>query len=779
MVYSQRPLLAGSETASIPLYPTTGTLSRSDKDPKLLSAIEYLNQIKRAYEGQPQVYSYFLKTIKDFKYQIIDAPGVINRIKVLFSGHPDLVVGFTAFLPPGYKITDPEGGSTETGESRETLAFEGAGHIHSNKRLLELEEKLEELEAQGNGEERPQARSPHPLMHYPPLRHNKLPMAQLPQYSHLHPRPFQPHYTSIHQAPYHSQFSFQEQDLKSDHKDHDHEYLQFPYRSPTEIGPHFQRRNLHPQNLHLGHLPHAQYPQFQHSQYSPYAPSSQLQQPLSQGHLPSTQTFSQATQAQGAPHSSTPQTPTTSPAALPRSSPSSQSAAPQPSTTSQPHHLTSQTSLPMSIPQRKQSRPTQQAALKPEEYALNYVKRIKTRFANKPQVYKAFLKILHSYNKGERPIQEVYNQVAELLSEHPDLQQEFTHFLPDPNSSAKMPKESEFQEPKQKLSEAPDLKRKTPPEKPKRPQRGPKRAKILPDSDVSMVSPSTSQPSTETTLATMSDFELFVHLKDSLGDRLWGDFLKVAQLFIQDIISRHEVAALMHDLFHEYNMELFSDVCSFLGIDPNDLQSPAAKIAIKEESLSSTESDMQIEPVPVEPQTASSISYRPITEQDDTGRGVGRDQLCSQVLNDQWVCGPATQKNGTPVFKLAPKSHQEEMMFDLEDGRFELDLFISRLRDLKTILEEIHIGEKNIQSLTPIHTRFLKQLYSSEGQQILDLLVEHPKETIPVVLKRLTQKEDEWENTRMECEESWNQIINEKSSDEKKEENGEVKELHE
>lgn len=42
-----------------------------------------------------------------------------------------------------------------------------------------------------------------------------------------------------------------------------------------------------------------------------------------------------------------------------------------------------------------------------------------------------------------------------------------------------MPKESEFQEPKQKLSEAPDLKRKTPPEKPKRPQRGPKRAKIL------------------------------------------------------------------------------------------------------------------------------------------------------------------------------------------------------------------------------------------------------------------------------------------------------------
>ena len=34
----------------------------------------------------------------------IDTPGVINRVSVLFKGHPDLIVGFNTFLPPGYKI---------------------------------------------------------------------------------------------------------------------------------------------------------------------------------------------------------------------------------------------------------------------------------------------------------------------------------------------------------------------------------------------------------------------------------------------------------------------------------------------------------------------------------------------------------------------------------------------------------------------------------------------------------------------------------------------------
>ena len=37
-------------------------------------------------------------------FSSIDTPGVINRVSNLFKGHPDLIVGFNTFLPPGYKI---------------------------------------------------------------------------------------------------------------------------------------------------------------------------------------------------------------------------------------------------------------------------------------------------------------------------------------------------------------------------------------------------------------------------------------------------------------------------------------------------------------------------------------------------------------------------------------------------------------------------------------------------------------------------------------------------
>ena len=39
-----------------------------------------------------------------FLLSSIDTPGVISRVSNLFKGHPDLIVGFNTFLPPGFKI---------------------------------------------------------------------------------------------------------------------------------------------------------------------------------------------------------------------------------------------------------------------------------------------------------------------------------------------------------------------------------------------------------------------------------------------------------------------------------------------------------------------------------------------------------------------------------------------------------------------------------------------------------------------------------------------------
>lgn len=44
---------------------------------------------------------------------------------------------------------------------------------------------------------------------------------------------------------------------------------------------------------------------------------------------------------------------------------------------------------------------------------------------------RSFLKILHTYQKEQKGIKEVLEQVSQLFADHPDLLMEFTYFLPD------------------------------------------------------------------------------------------------------------------------------------------------------------------------------------------------------------------------------------------------------------------------------------------------------------------------------------------------------------
>ena len=94
---------------------------------KVEDALSYLDQVKLQFGNQPQVYNDFLDIMKEFKSQrytedrvgrdgeshivcfslftcSIDTPVVISRVSNLFKGHPDLIVGFNTFLPPGFKI---------------------------------------------------------------------------------------------------------------------------------------------------------------------------------------------------------------------------------------------------------------------------------------------------------------------------------------------------------------------------------------------------------------------------------------------------------------------------------------------------------------------------------------------------------------------------------------------------------------------------------------------------------------------------------------------------
>ena len=65
------------------------------------------------------------------------------------------------------------------------------------------------------------------------------------------------------------------------------------------------------------------------------------------------------------------------------------------------------------------------------DHAINYVTTIKRRFASHPEIYRKFLEILHTYQKEQRGIKEVLDEVSVLFADHADLLKEFTYFLPD------------------------------------------------------------------------------------------------------------------------------------------------------------------------------------------------------------------------------------------------------------------------------------------------------------------------------------------------------------
>jgi paired amphipathic helix protein Sin3a len=83
------------------------------------------------------------------------------------------------------------------------------------------------------------------------------------------------------------------------------------------------------------------------------------------------------------------------------------------------------------MPPRKPQPVQQQHQAVEFDHAISYVTNIKKRFANDPGTYHAFLEILHTYQKEQRGIKEVLEQVAALFADHPDLLKEFTFFLPD------------------------------------------------------------------------------------------------------------------------------------------------------------------------------------------------------------------------------------------------------------------------------------------------------------------------------------------------------------
>lgn len=88
-------------------------------------ALSYLKSVKEKFQDRRQKYDEFLEVMRDFKSSRIDTAGVILRVKSLFEGYPDLILGFNAFLPKGYAIgvEDLDNNNNNGGGKRPAVDF--------------------------------------------------------------------------------------------------------------------------------------------------------------------------------------------------------------------------------------------------------------------------------------------------------------------------------------------------------------------------------------------------------------------------------------------------------------------------------------------------------------------------------------------------------------------------------------------------------------------------------------------------------------------------------
>ncbi|CAI5740090.1 unnamed protein product [Peronospora farinosa] len=468
------------------------------------------------------------------------------------------------------------------------------------------------------------------------------------------------------------------------------------------------------------------------------------------------------------------------------------------------------------------------------DHAIHYVTTIKQRFADEPETYKEFLAILHTYQKEQRSIRQVLDQVSHLFRDHPDLLREFTFFLPDavqeqakerlnraaekaqqrkdqmaqrarkygssshgyqqsdrrddrgsasPSSAAmksgRMMGDDEdaylkydkkgsgrsYKDDDHRLSgKALERREKERERERNRAQFNHKRAKRRPYDEKER----RAYLAISDVLLDKEEWSIFEKIKKILPSRdNWREFLKCLELYSQEVLDRNEMLSLIRNLFgrHTDLVEEFDHLLCSHGVQktPKEIW---PFIPLAETDLSQCR--------------RATPSYRGLPASYPIPPCSHRSALEKQVCNDSWVSVPTGSEDFS--FKSMRKNQYEEALFKCEDERFEIDMVIEANASTISILEplalEIEVLKTNKESggeddqlwnyvvdkgtFRVTHLNAITRIYGDAGTQILELLRQYPAGAIPVILKRLKQKDEEWRRAREDLNRQWKEV-NEKN----------------
>jgi len=479
------------------------------------------------------------------------------------------------------------------------------------------------------------------------------------------------------------------------------------------------------------------------------------------------------------------------------------------------------TPTPAAGPPSSNGGTAQQASLEkrgPVEFnhAISYVNKIKNRFQDKPEIYKQFLEILQTYQREQKPIQDVYSQVTSLFHTAPDLLEDFKQFLPESAAQArsaigqraeesmamavttptpqpghaardgpKMPPVGNFAPPASASKES----KKRRPEKattaaagpsaseqaqtsslrgthPAAPAAANKRAKLShkPSSAETAfieatLTPVMPEPLAPAALAVslQDDLAFFEKAKKHIGNRTaFTEFLKLLNLWTQELITK-DVLIFKANQFMGGNPELLGALKAMVGQDSlDDGHENRPEPPTGRVSLSNCR--------------GFGPSYRLLPKRERLKPCSGRDELCQSVLNDEWASHPtwASEDSG---FVAHRKNAYEESLHRIEEERHDYDFFIEANQKCIQLLEPIAQQMLSLPAQerpnfkmpaglggqsTSIYKRVLKKIYGSEkGCEVANDMFRHPFSVVPVVMARLKQKDEEWRFTQREWEKVW------------------------
>lgn len=258
-------------------------------------------------------------------------------------------------------------------------------------------------------------------------------------------------------------------------------------------------------------------------------------------------------------------------------------------------------------------------------------------------------------------------------------------------------------------------------------------------------------PPTKDVSGISEQLTFFDRVKKFVADKkTFNEFLKLCNLFTQDLIDKN---TLMHKAYNFIggNAELVNWFKNFIQFDGRDeIIENKPKIPGDKVVLSNCR--------------GLGPSYRLLPKRERLRPCGGRDDLCRQVLNDEWVSHPtwASEDSG---FVAHRKNLFEEALHRIEEERHDYDINIEAclrtIQLIEPIVQQMQMMGDNErkayvlprgiggQSET-IYQRIIKKIYTRDrGRTVISDMFRRPSAVLPVLLGRLKEKAEEWKASQV------------------------------